>query len=113
MVYDCVYVVLVYRNTLDLEQFFIHQTTPNSKVIVVNSFFDEMTECKFRKIALLNDADFISLPNRGYGFGNNRGCEFALKKYDFKQIFKVKKIFHYGIIFTERNDYGKSFIQTI
>lgn len=38
MVYDFVYVVLVYRNTLDLEQFFIHQTTPNSKVIVVNSF---------------------------------------------------------------------------
>ena len=86
MVYDFVYVVLVYRNTLDLEQFFIHQTTPNSKVIVVNSFFDEMTECKFRKIALLNDADFISLPNRGYGFGNNRGCEFALKKYDFKYL---------------------------
>ena len=86
MVYDFVYVVLVYRNTLDLEQFFIHQTTPNSKVIVVNSFFDEMTERKFRKIALLNDADFISLPNRGYGFGNNRGCEFALKKYDFKYL---------------------------
>lgn len=86
MVYDFVYVVLVYRNTLDLEQFFIHQTTPNSKVIVVNSFFDEKTETQFRKIALLNDADFISLPNKGYGFGNNRGCEFALKKYDFKYL---------------------------
>ena len=86
MKYDFVIVVLVYRNTKDLEDFFVHQNVPNTKVIVVNSFFDEETECQFKTIANDNNADFISVPNKGYGYGNNRGCEFALKKYDFKYL---------------------------
>ena len=86
MVYDFIFIVLVYRNTKDLEEFFIHQNTLNAKVIVVNSFYDDETERKFRKIAKVNDADFISVPNKGYGFGNNRGCEYALRKYKFKYL---------------------------
>lgn len=86
MEYDFIFVVLVYKNTKDLEDFFIHQNIPNSKVIVVNSFFDEESECQFKTIAKDNYADFISVPNKGYGFGNNRGCEYAFKKYKFKYL---------------------------
>lgn len=82
--YDFVFVVLVYRNTKDLYEFFLSFSIPRSKVIVVNSFYDEDTRIEFEKIASTNNADFLNVPNKGYGAGNNRGCEYALKKYDFK-----------------------------
>lgn len=83
MKYDFVFVVLVYRNTGDLIDFFEHLDLPNVKVIIVNSYFDDESEAKFKKIADENRADFISVPNKGYGAGNNRGIEYALKNYDF------------------------------
>lgn len=86
MQYDFIFVVLVYRNTKDLEDFFVHQNTPDSKVIVVNSFFDEVTESQFKAMAKDNKADFISVPNKGYGFGNNMGCKYALEHYSFKYL---------------------------
>lgn len=86
MVYDFVFVVLVFRNTNDLIEFFSSLSTPNSKVIVVNSFFDEASNKEFETISRQNDADFLSVPNRGYGAGNNRGCEYALKHYLFKYL---------------------------
>ena len=83
---DFVFVVLVYRNTQDLKDFFESLTTPNNKVIVVNSFYDEESEKEFRRIAEANNADFLSVPNKGYGAGNNRGIEYALAHYDFKYL---------------------------
>ena len=43
---DYVFVVLVYRNTADLEDFLVStkEITGNYKVIVVNAFFDEKTK---------------------------------------------------------------------
>lgn len=82
--YDIVFIVLVYRNVLDLKEFFGSNRIPNSKTIVVNSFYDEDSDNRFRKIAELNDADYLSVPNRGYGAGNNRGCEYAMAHYQFK-----------------------------
>jgi len=99
MIYDFVFVVLVYRNTDDLKDFFANLDIPNSKTIVVNSFYDELSENKFHNIASINEADFFSVPNKGYGAGNNVGCEYALKNYSFKylvitnadiEIFKLK-----------------------
>ena len=86
MVYDFIFVVLVYRNTKDLEDFFKHLKTPNSKVLVVNSFYDEATRAEFERIALANNADFLNVENKGYGYGNNRGCEYALKNYNFRYL---------------------------
>ncbi len=83
-VYDFIFVVLVYRNTKDLEEFFENFSIPNSKVIVVNSFFDVTTDERFQQIAENNNADFISVPNRGYGAGNNEGVRYALDNYSFK-----------------------------
>lgn len=86
MNFDFIFVVLVYRNINDLKEFFLHYSVKNSKVIVVNSFYDEESETAIKNIAFYNKADFISVPNKGYGFGNNRGCEYALKKYNFKYL---------------------------
>lgn len=82
--YDFVFVVLVYKNVQDLKDFFANFKVKKSRVIVVNSFYDKASETEFSNIAELNNADFITIPNRGYGFGNNRGCEYALRNYQFQ-----------------------------
>lgn len=84
--YNIIFIVLVYRNTADLEDFFNKNHIDNSKTIVVNSFYDKESECKFNHIAKSNNADFISVPNNGYGAGNNRGIEYALANYSFKYL---------------------------
>ena len=82
--FDFVYVVLTYRNTKDLSSFFINNTITDSKVIVVNSFYDKSTEVEFQRISNENLADFINVENLGYGNGNNKGVEFAINNYEFK-----------------------------
>lgn len=78
-----IFVVLVYRNTTDLKEFFSSFAISHSKIIVVNSYYDDHTDCLFEQIAQANNADYITVPNKGYGAGNNRGIEFALEKYHF------------------------------
>ena len=60
IVYDFVFVVLVYRNTKDLEDFFTSLKTPNAKVVVVNSFYDDDSRAKFEAVALAHNADFLN-----------------------------------------------------
>lgn len=86
MTYDFIFVVLVYRNTFDLIDFFASLKLERTRVIVVNSFYDEESELKFKQIAESNHADFLSVPNNGYGTGNNRGVKYALDHYDFKYL---------------------------
>lgn len=84
--YRVVFVVLVYRNTQDLRDFLKYIDIKDSHTIVVNSYYDEQTEIEFKKIALKAEADFISVPNKGYGAGNNAGIEYALKHYLFDYL---------------------------
>lgn len=84
--YDFIFVVLVYRNTQDLIDFFKDYNIPNSKVIVVNSFYDNLSDDEFRNISQRNDADYISVENKGYGYGNNKGIEYALIHYKFNYL---------------------------
>ena len=84
--YEYVFVVLVYRNTSDLISFFKSLNLSNYKVVVVNSYYDEMTDGEFRKIAQANDADYITVENKGYGAGNNAGCRYALENYEFSHL---------------------------
>ncbi|MBQ0141204.1 MAG: glycosyltransferase family 2 protein [Prevotellaceae bacterium] len=86
MKYDFIFIVLVYRNTKDLQDFFASLMLPRSKVIVVNSFYDEESDKNFKLIAEGNNADYLSVPNKGYGAGNNRGIEYAISNYDFKYL---------------------------
>lgn len=83
--FNIIVVVLVYKNTDDLEEF-VQSLTINEiecKIIVVNSFFDEETNDQFKLIAKKLRCDFIQVDNKGYGYGNNRGIEYAKAKYDF------------------------------
>ena len=84
--YDFVFVVLAYRNTQDLRDFFQANHIERSKIVVVNSFYDEASEQEFRSIATDNGADFISVPNKGYGAGNNAGVTYAIEHYEFNYL---------------------------
>lgn len=90
MKYNFIFIVLCYINTDDLKCFLKNTINVNGtyKVIVVNSYHDDNSMAKFKAIACENGCDFLNVPNKGYGFGNNRGIEFAKKhyKYDFLVI---------------------------
>lgn len=87
-IYKYVFVVLTYRNTEDIEEFLIslEKCCDNFKVIIVNSYFDDKTKCKFEKVAEKFHCDFLNVPNKGYGTGNNRGIELAQLKYEFEYL---------------------------
>lgn len=86
--YDYIFVVLVYRNTMDLMDFLesANQTVKNYKVIIVNSYYDEQTKNTIEQIAKENSCDFINVENKGYSFGNNVGIEYATRKYQYKYL---------------------------
>lgn len=86
---DIVFIVLTYRNSKDLESFFIsaqNNIENNYNVIVVNSFYDKESSDRIQKIAGQNGALFINVENKGYGYGNNRGIEYALKTFKFHYL---------------------------
>lgn len=84
--YACVFVVLTYKNIEDLEDFFKSFSLQNSKIIVVNSYYDKSTLERFEQISKNNKADFINVENKGYGFGNNVGIRYAREHYRFRYL---------------------------
>ena len=85
--YELVFVVLVYRNIDVLRQFFSTLTLSCSyRVIVVNSFFNQETEEACRALSKEYDADFIPVPNKGFGAGNNSGCQYVMDHYQYRYL---------------------------
>lgn len=86
--FDFVMVVLVYRNTDDLEELIesVQQQMTNYRIVIVNSFYDDESERKARQIAENYDCDFMSVENKGYSFGNNVGIEYATDHYDYEYV---------------------------
>lgn len=86
--YGLIFVILVYRNTDDIIYLLrdIQAHCDNFKVIIVNSYYDEKTKEIFQNIARKFNCDFLNIPNKGYGYGNNRGIEHAHEKYDFQYL---------------------------
>lgn len=84
--YYIIFVVLVYRNISDLRDYFSHNKVTCSHTIVVNSFYDDDTEKEFKELSMANDADFITVPNYGYGAGNNAGVKYALEHFNFNYL---------------------------
>jgi len=86
--YDFVFVLLVYRNTADIEEFLktLENVKGRCKLVVVNSFYDQATRVAIEKLCEDNNCDFINAENRGYGCGNNTGIEFAREHYTFKYL---------------------------
>lgn len=74
-----VVVVLVYRNVDDLVECIssVYKMIPDSKIIVVNSFYDEESKAEIMSVALENNCEFINVENKGYSYGNNRGIDYA------------------------------------
>ena len=83
-----VFVVLVYKNILDLQECIesIQAKVKSNQIIVVNVYFDDKTMQKAKEIADKYFVDFINIDNKGYSFGNNRGIEYARKAYDFEFV---------------------------
>lgn len=81
--YHIIFVVLVYKNIDVLEDFFASLTINDAKVIVVNSYYDDTSLSECQKVAKKNEADFIAIPNNGYGYGNNIGTQYAMEHYNY------------------------------
>lgn len=83
-----VFVILVYRNLDDLEEFLenIDIKMSNKSVIIVNSFYDVETKEKAEELAKQYKAIFINVENKGYSYGNNRGIELAKRLFDFDYL---------------------------
>lgn len=86
---DLVFVVLVYRNSKDIKNLIesiSENINLNRKIIIVNSFYDETSKEEIQKIAEDTKSDFLNIPNKGYGYGNNKGIEFAKNNYIFDYL---------------------------
>jgi GT2 family glycosyltransferase len=81
-----VFVIVVYRNTEDLEELIesIDRFDIDNEKIIVNNYYDDnsMNECY--SISKRFGCSFINVENKGYGFGNNRGIEYANKHFDYE-----------------------------
>ncbi len=87
--FDVVFCVLTYKNEKDLIDFLNSirdKCLFRFKCVVVNSFFDDVTRDKIKEVADRDGCDFINVPNKGYGAGNNRAIEFAFEKYQFDYL---------------------------
>lgn len=84
--YKYIFIVLVYKNIDVLEDFFKSLHVDNSHTIVVNSFFDSKSLSHCQSVAWANNADFIPIENKGFGYGNNVGVEFAVRNYSFEYL---------------------------
>lgn len=78
-----IFVILVYKNTKVLHDFFDNFKLKDSHVIVVNSYYDEQSLNDCESIAKSNSASFINIENKGYSYGNNIGIKYALSNYTF------------------------------
>ncbi|MGN8631790.1 glycosyltransferase family 2 protein [Blautia sp. HCP3S3_G3] len=83
---DFVFVLLTYRNFVDLQEFIESAKSQkiNAAYIVVDAFYDNESSEKIKAVAEMAQADYLSVPNKGYSYGNNYGIKFAKKNYDFK-----------------------------
>lgn len=83
-----VFVILVYRNTSDLEECLdsIKKKVTSYKTVVVNAYYDDASREVVSNIANSHGSDFINIENKGYSFGNNKGIELATERYDYQYV---------------------------
>lgn len=83
-----IFIILVYKNTKDLEECIksIKEKVNSFEIIVVNAFYDIITEQEIKEVAERNNCVFINIENKGYSYGNNVGIKYAIENYDFEYI---------------------------
>ena len=81
-----VFVLVVYRNYTDLENYLktLNKNFKDYKAIVINSYYDDLSMNEIKRVSLENNAIFINASNEGYGAGNNKGIRYAIENYDFE-----------------------------
>lgn len=85
--YKYIFIVLVYKNIDVLETFFDSLSSIDSyKVVLVNAYYDDESKKACETYATEHNADFVDIPNMGYGEGNNKGIEYARTKYSFEYL---------------------------
>lgn len=85
---DLIFVTLVYRNTHDPEDFLqsLKKLQCSYHVVMVNSYYDDESMNEAKALAARYGCDFVNVPNRGYGAGNNAGLKEALEKHEGRYI---------------------------
>lgn len=83
-----VFILLVYGNYGDLVKFIdsIPYNKSDYEVVVVDSFKNEEATNLGLDICKTQGFKFVSISNKGYGFGNDFGVKYALKNIDFKYL---------------------------
>lgn len=83
--YENIFIVLVYKNIEDIQNFILQaqKKVKSKKIVIVESYSDELCTEKLRNIAIQNECDFLPIENKGYSYGNNKGIQYACEKYDF------------------------------
>lgn len=86
--YKYIFIVLVYKNTDDICSLLesIKKNVNNYKIIIVNGYYDDATKNDFMEIANKYNCDFLNIPNKGYGYGNNKGINYIQRKYEYEFI---------------------------
>jgi len=87
--FDFVIITLTYENSQDIMDFIVSaklKIQGTFKIIIVNSFFDNESQEIISDIAKKENCDFLPIENKGYGYGNNQGINWALEHYDFKYL---------------------------
>lgn len=81
-----VFVVVVYLNTEDLLELILnlHGLDIDKEIIIVNNYYDDESKNRCLKIAYENNCKFLNVDNKGYGYGNNRGIEYAIENFNFE-----------------------------
>ena len=86
---EIVFVVLVYRNIDDLQNFIINTKSKvkcNYKIIVIDAKYSDEVSKDIENICFQNKLVYILIDNKGYGYGNNVGIEYANNMYEYKYI---------------------------
>jgi len=86
MKYDFIFCVISYGNITDLKKIFLNKFNCSYKVIVVDCFYSDAVCYEMRSIAEFNNAEFISVPNKGYGTAINAGIHYASEHYSFRYL---------------------------
>ena len=103
---EIVFVVLVYRNIDDLQNFIINTKSKvkcNYKIIVIDAKYSDEVSKDIENICFQNKLVYIQIDNKGYGYGNNVGIEYANNMYEYKYIIICNPDVEF--ISTLRNDY--------
>lgn len=83
--YETIFVVLVYRNIDDLEDFLkrTKEKVANYKVIVVDAYYNNNISERIKQLADEYECDYLCVENNGYSYGNNQGIKFAIENYEY------------------------------